>query len=438
MSDRSSIPSSADPARTPIGRRTFVAGAAAGAVPLIMPSISRAAGRGEDTLTVGVIGCGGRGSGAARNALEASEDVRLVAMGDLFPDRLEQSRSNLAGFDAARATVADENCFTGFDAYKGVLSTDCDLVILATPPGFRPDHFAAAIAAGKHVFTEKPVGVDGTGIRKVLAAGEEADRKGLCVVAGTQRRHENSYLAAMAQLHGGALGEMVAGRCYWNMGGLWNVAPDPARSEMENQCRNWLYYPWLSGDHIVEQHVHNLDVINWAFGAHPERVFGVGGRQARTGADYGVIFDHFGLEYGYPDGRFALSMCRQQTGTPGKVEEIVTGTNGRMTMRPGFARIDSGTESGDAWRYRGPNNNPYVTEHVDLQRAIRSGHHLNEAQNVAHSTLTAIMGRESAYTGQEITWEQALNSQQDLMPAVLAFTECPTPPVPVPGRTKFV
>lgn len=428
MTDRPHAPEAS------LGRRLFVAGAAAGAMPLIMPSFARAAGRREETITVGVIGCGGRGTGAARDALEASADVRIVALGDLFPDRLEQSRSNLMQFDAARATVADSNCFSGFDAYQGVLSTDCDLVILATPPGFRPGHFAAAIAAGKHVFTEKPVGVDGTGIRKVLAAGEEADRKGLCVVAGTQRRHENSYLAAMAKLHGGAIGEMVAGRCYWNMGGLWNVAPDPARSEMENQCRNWLYYPWLSGDHIVEQHVHNLDVINWAFGAHPERVFGVGGRQARTGADYGVIYDHFGLEYGYPQGRFALSMCRQQNGTPGKVEEMVSGTQGQMLMRPGFARI----ENGEAWRYTGPNNNPYVTEHVDLQRAIRSGNRINETQNVAYSTLTAIMGREAAYTGQEITWDQALNSKQDLMPAVLAFTECPTPPVPIPGKTKFM
>ena len=416
-----------------LGRRLFVAGAAAGAVPLIMPSFARAAGRREETLTVGVIGCGGRGTGAARDALEASTDVRIVALGDVFPDRLEQSRSNLMQFDAARATVADSNCFSGFDAYRGVLSTDCDIVILATPPGFRPDHFVAAIAAGKHVFTEKPVAVDGTGIRKVLAAGEEADRKGLCVVAGTQRRHENSYLAAMAKLHGGAIGEMVAGRCYWNIGGLWNVAPDPARSEMENQCRNLLYYPCLSGDHIVEQHVHNLDVINWAFGAHPERVFGVGGRQARTGADYGVIYDHFGLEYGYPQGRWALSMCRQQNGTPGKVEEMVTGTQGQMLMRPGFARI----ENGEAWRYTGPNNNPYVTEHVDLQRAIRSGNRLNETRAVAESTLTAIMGREAAYTGQEISWDQALNSKQDLMPAVLAFAECPTPPVPIPGKTKF-
>ncbi len=428
MTDRPHAPEAS------LGRRLFVAGAAAGAMPLIMPSFARAAGRREETITVGVIGCGGRGTGAARDALEASADVRIVALGDLFPDRLEQSRSNLMQFDAARATVADSNCFSGFDAYQGVLSTDCDLVILATPPGFRPGHFAAAIAAGKHVFTEKPVAVDGPGIRKVLAAGEEADRKGLCVVAGTQRRHENSYLAAMAKLHGGAIGEMVAGRCYWNMGGLWNVAPDPARSEMENQCRNWLYYPWLSGDHIVEQHVHNLDVINWAFGAHPERVFGVGGRQARTGADYGVIYDHFGLEYGYPQGRFALSMCRQQNGTPGKVEEMVSGTQGQMLMRPGFARI----ENGEAWRYTGPNNNPYVTEHVDLQRAIRSGNRINETQNVAYSTLTAIMGREAAYTGQEITWDQALNSKQDLMPAVLAFTECPTPPVPIPGKTKFM
>ncbi len=418
----------------PLDRRLFVAGAAAGAVPLLMPSLARAASRREETLTVGLIGCGGRGTGAARDALEASADVRIVALGDLFPDRLASSRSNLEQFDSSRATVADANCFTGFDAYRGVLGTDCDLVILATPPGFRPIHFAAAIEAGKNVFTEKPVAVDGTGIRRFIAAAEEADRKKLCVVAGTQRRHENNYLAAMAKIHGGAIGDPVAGRCYWNMGGLWNVAPEASRSEMENQIRNWLYFPWLSGDHIVEQHIHNLDVINWAFDAHPERVLGVGGRQARTGPDYGVIYDHFGLEYGYPQGRWALSMCRQQNGTPGKVEEMVTGTQGQMLMRPGFARI----ENGEAWRYTGPNNNPYVTEHVDLQRAIRSGHHVNEGRRVAESTLTAIMGREAAYTGQEITWDEAMNSKQDLMPAVMAFTECPTPPVPIPGKTKFM
>ena len=416
-----------------LDRRRFLVGAAAISVPLVLPGFALGSPRRDDTLTVGVIGCGGRGTGAARDALDAGQDVKIVALGDLFPDRLEQCRSNLAQHDAARATVPAAACFSGFDAYRGVLSTDCDVVILATPPGFRPTHFEAAIGAGKHVFMEKPAGVDATGIRKVLAAAAEADRKGLCVVAGTQRRHEKCYLEAMQRLHAGAIGELLAGRCYWNMGSLWNVAPDPSRSEMENQCRNWLYYTWLSGDHIVEQHVHNLDVLNWAFQAHPERVFGVGGRQARTAAEFGHIFDHFGLDYAYPKGRWALSMCRQQDGTTGKVEEMVTGTTGQALLRPGFARLDGPTP----WRFSGDNGDPYVEEHRDLQRAIRQGPRVNEARQVAESTLTAIMGREAAYTGQEITWEQALHSQQDLMPAVLAFTEIPRPPVAVPGRTKF-
>ena len=423
----------------PFDRRDFVrtAGIAAGGL-IAAPAFASTLGRAERELRIGVIGCGGRGSGAAINALEASPDCRITAMGDLFPDRLDSSLARLQEQEIAKAgsriDVPESRRFTGFDAFKGVIASDCDIVILATPPGFRPQHFAAAIDAGKHVFMEKPVAVDAAGIRTVMEAAAKATADKKCVVAGTQRRHEACYLEAMDRIHGGDIGRVLAGRCYWNMGGLWNVAPQEDRSDRENQIRNWLYFTWLSGDHIVEQHVHNLDVMNWAFESVPEKVFGVGGRQARTGEDFGHIFDHFGLEYVYPDDRFAFSMCRQQTDTDGKVEEVLTGSEGSAMLTSGRARLTGAKP----WRFLGRQRNPYVQEHMDLQAAIRGeSPYLNEGRRIAESTLTAIMGREAAYTGKVITFEDALNSEQDLMPDVMEFAQMRHPAVPVPGQTKF-
>ena len=421
--------------RTTVDRRNFVrqAGVAA-AVPLVTPGILKAVQNTEDTITVGLIGCGGRGTGAAWNSLEAGKNVRLVALGDLFEDKLLSSRARLEEKDPERAKVADDHCFVGFDAYQKVINTDCDLVILATPPGFRPQHFAAAVAGGKNVFMEKPVAVDATGIRMVMEGAAAATGKKLSVVAGTQRRHEQCYIEAMKRIHAGEIGEPVAGRCYWNMGGLWNVAPEGDRSDVENQIRNWLYYTWLSGDHIVEQHVHNLDVMNWAFQSTPEKVFGVGGRETRTGEEFGHIFDHFALEYGYPDDHFVLSMCRQQNGTDGKVEEVITGTEGMAKLSSGRAQL----LGPNPWRFTGGQKNPYVQEHIDLQASIRgSGPYLNEGQRIAESTLTAIMGREAAYTGKVVTWEDALNSPQDLMPEVMDFAQMANPGVAIPGKTRM-
>ncbi len=421
-----------------LDRRDFVrAVGIAAAVPTIVSAgptiLGTRLGR-EDVINVGLIGCGGRGSGAAVNALEAGPDVRIHAMADLFPDRLRSSLDNLRNRDAARVDVPESRQFTGFDAFQKVIGTDCDVVILATPPGFRPQHFAAAVEGGKHVFMEKPVAVDASGIRMVMEAAAAANDRKLSVVAGTQRRHEQCYLEAMERLHRGDLGRLLAARCYWNMGSLWNVAAQPDRSEVENQIRNWLYYTWLSGDHIVEQHVHNLDAINWAFQSPPTEVFGVGGRQSRTTDEYGHIFDHFGLEYRYPEDRFAMSMCRQQAGTAGRVEEVITGADGTATLTSGRAVL-TGPK---AWRFKGPQRSPYVQEHMDLQASIRgTGEYLNEGQRIAESTLTAIMGREAAYTGKVITFEDALNSDQDLMPDLMDFTDMPTPPVPVPGRTRM-
>ncbi|XOV74700.1 MAG: Gfo/Idh/MocA family protein [Phycisphaerales bacterium] len=391
----------------------------------------------DETIRVGVIGCGGRGTGAAINSLEAHESTRIVAMADLFEDRLNGSLGWLKNEDelAERVDVGDRR-FTGFDAYKQLLALDeVDLVILATPPGFRPIHFGAAIDARKHVFLEKPVAVDPAGVRAVIEASRRADQQRLSVVTGTQRRHEPSYLQAIEQIRNGSIGDVHSARCAWNQGGLWVHDRKPEYTDMEWQCRNWLYFCWLSGDHIVEQHVHNLDVINWVMGGPPERAYGMGGRQVRTDEKYGDIFDHFAVEYEYAGGRRCLSFCRQQDGTDGRVEESVFGTQGTLTTRPGFAVIDGKAR----WRFTGNNGNPYVHEHVNLIRSVRGdGPYLNEAKGVAESTLTAIMGRISAYTGKAVTWDQAMSSQLDIVPAEFAFGDRPTPEVPVPGRTPLI
>jgi predicted dehydrogenase len=312
-----------EPHPTPVSRRSFVqataAAAAAVGAGLALPGRLHAAapaGAAPDVLRIGLVGCGGRGTGAAVDAMRGSERVELVAMGDLFPDRLETARTTLAALAAEQPAVAakykvtPERCFTGFDAYQQVIGAGVDLVILATPPGFRPAHLAAAVQAGKHVFTEKPVAVDAAGVRSVLATAALAKQKGLGVVAGTQRRHDPGYRATIERLHGGAIGEVLAGRVYWNQGGLWHAARKPEWTDTEWQIRNWLYFTWLSGDHVVEQHIHNIDVANWVLGAHPVRAAGAGGRQQRTDEKFGHVYDHFAVELEYPGGVRVLSMCR--------------------------------------------------------------------------------------------------------------------------------
>ena len=385
---------------------------------------------GSDTVKVGMIGCGGRGTGAAANSAEAAENVKIVAMADTFKDNLDNSRSELRKL-GKQYDVSDDHAFVGLDAYKKVLECELDYVILATPPGFRPQHLKAAIAAGKHVFTEKPVGTDGPGIRAVLEAAEEAKRKGLTVVAGTQRRHQAGYLESMKQIHDGAIGDVTSARVFWNQGGLWHREQQSNWSDLEWQVRNWLYFSWASGDHICEQHVHNLDVANWAVGAHPVRAVGMGGRQVRVEPVYGNIFDHFAIDYEYPNDVHVMSMCRQIEGCEANISEQVVGTKGRWTSN-GY-RLTGETN----WRYRGKEVNPYVQEHIDLIDSIKGGKGLNELQRVAESTLTAIMGRMSAYTGKAVTWEEALNSKLDLFPRELAWGPHPVPPVAIPGTTPL-
>jgi myo-inositol 2-dehydrogenase / D-chiro-inositol 1-dehydrogenase len=416
--------------------QTTAAATAAATASLVLPHRAYAAG--SDTLRVGVVGCGGRGSGAARDCLRGSDGVELVALGDLMPDRLAQCRAQLAevaaedAVFAAKYKVSDDRCFTGFDAYDKVIGSGIDLVILATPPGFRPAQLAAAVAAGLHIFTEKPVAVDANGIRAVLATYERARERGLGIVAGTQRRHQAEYLATIERIHDGAIGEVTGGQVYWNQGALWSREQETGWSDAEWQIRNWLYFTWLSGDHIVEQHVHNIDVANWVLGAHPVRATAVGGRQRRTEPRFGHIYDHFAVDFEYPSGARVMSMARQIAGAANHVGERFAGTRGSSDA--------AGTIDGaNAWRYAKPERsvNPYVQEHTDLVASIRAGRPLNELKQVAESTLSAIMGREAAYTGQAVAWDEMLNAEQDLAPPSLAFGPLDVPAVPMPGVTKL-
>ena len=395
-------------------------------------------GSGGSAIRAGLIGCGGRGTGAAFNILEAADDVEVVAMADLFGDRLTGAYDRLVGENHGnrdRVKVDEQHRYVGFDAYERLLDqAEVDIVMLATPPHFRPMHIDAAVKRGVHVFTEKPVAVDPAGIRTALAAADLAREKNLTIVAGTQRRHERCYLEAMKRIQDGAIGEIIGASCYWNMGGLWVKEPREAWTDMEWQIRNWLYFTWLSGDHIVEQHVHNLDVCNWALGATPVHACGMGGRQVRTDAKYGHIFDHFAIEFEYPNGAHVTSFCRQTGGADSRVEERLHGTKGRAYLSSGRAHLTGENE----WRFDEPNPNPYVQEHRNMLASIRNSEGLNELDNVANSTMTAIMGRTSAYTGKHVSWEKMMSSELDLSPAAYQFGPIAVPPVPTPGQTPLV
>jgi myo-inositol 2-dehydrogenase/D-chiro-inositol 1-dehydrogenase len=352
----------------------------------------------------------------------------------MFADSLDNALKSLMENEtlAKRIDVPAERRFVGFDAYQGVLASDIDVVCIATPPHFRPQHFEAAIAAGKHVFLEKPVAVDAPGVRKVLAAAELAKQKKLAVVSGLQRHHQNGYLEAMQRIHAGQLGKLLYARCSWNMGSLWHRGRDPKWSDMEWQLRNWLYFTWLSGDHIVEQHVHNIDVVNWALKGHPLRARGMGGRQVRTDAKWGNIFDHHAVQFEYQDGFMCFSECRQIDGCANDVSEHVYGADGACHMDSGNWRI----EGKNAWKFAGQGNDPYQTEHDDLFASIRSGNLLNEGQMVAESTMSAILGRMATYTGKVVTWDDAMASNEVWGPEKYEFGALAVDAVPVPGKSK--
>ena len=402
----------------------------------------------DKTLKVALVGCGGRGTGAANQALKADDNIQLVAMADAFEDRLNGSLESLEKeFEGSKkVNVKDKNKFVGFDAYKKAIDL-ADVVILTTPPGFRPYHFEYAVNAGKHVFMEKPVAVDIPGIRKVLEMAKVAKEKKLNVVVGLQRRYQKNYIEIEKQIREGAVGKIVSGQVYWNSSGVWVHPRKAGQSELDYQMRNWYYFNWLCGDHILEQHIHNIDVANWFIGEYPVSAQGMGGRLVRTGPEHGEIFDHHFVEFKYPSGAIISSQCRHQPGTWSKVGEDFQGTKGIVdTNDAGAARI-LGYDNEDIFSYRSRTDpNPYQEEHNELFKSIRNNGVISDAENGAHSTMTAIMGRMATYSGQVINWDEALKSDLQIMPAEVTWDTTPPTspgadgnyPIPTPGKTKVL
>ncbi len=407
---------------------------------------------GSDVIRVGLIGCGsprgGRGRGAAENCVSAGPGVKLVAMADLFKDHLEFSLSHLSKLGKEKVEVPEDRRFVGWDAYQRLLDCkDVDLVILATPPGFRPIHLEAAVKAGKHIFAEKPVAVDGPGVRTVVRAVEEAKGKNLSLVSGLCWRYDLGMREIFKRVHDGAIGDILALQCSYNTGELWHVDRQEGWSDVEWQVRNWLYFAWLSGDFNVEQHIHSLDKMAWVMkDEYPIKAVGLGGRQVRTQPEFGHIYDHHSVVYEYKNGVKLFSNCRQQ---PGKIAHDVSdhiwGTRGVChieTSRPTHGGFRIKEHGGKTWAYRladgAADPGMYVNEHIALINSIRSARPINNGDYMTKSTLMAIMGRMATYTGQEITWEMALNSKEKLGPEKLAFGSYPVPPVAKPGVTKFV
>jgi myo-inositol 2-dehydrogenase/D-chiro-inositol 1-dehydrogenase len=427
-----------------VNRRDFLRTASAGVVgaalaPELLAARARATALGRAEIRVVLIGCGGRGTGAAANALSTTGPVRLVAMADAFRDRLESSLAHLQAEFGERVDVPVERRFHGFDAFRAAVDCDAELVILATPPGFRPQHFSYAVEKHRHVFMEKPVAVDATGVREVLTAAATADARGLKVGVGLQRHHQAHYLETVRRIRAGAIGELVLLRAYWNSAGVWVNPRQPGQTEMEYQMRNWYYFNWLCGDHIVEQHVHNLDVANWLMGGPPARAEGMGGRQVRIGKDFGEIYDHHAVEYTYPNGAKLLSQCRHVPNCAENVSEHAHGTQGTADVSGG--RIEAA--GGWSWKYDGPHWDPYQREHDALFAAVREGGAHNEAANGAIATMTAILGRMATYSGKSIGWDEALASPQALRPTAYAWDAAPPSlpdaagfyPIATPGIT---
>ena len=421
-------------------RRDFIrTSAAVGATLASRTSYVFAAG--SDKVRVGLIGCGGRGTYDTTNCLKSAENVELVAMGDLFKDRLDRSLQNLKGNLGKKVKVTEDTCFVGWDAYKKVVACDdVDMVILTEPPHFRPGHLKAAVEAGKHVFMEKPVAVDPVGVRSVIASSKLADKKRLTIVAGTQSRRLAHLMAGIKRIHDGALGKILGGQCVRIGGGMLGWSPNtkkrqPGWSDMEWHLRRWLFLTWLSGDFIVEMHVHNLDVMNWAIGSHPVQCIGMGGRQVRTGPEYGNVYDHFAVEYEYPNGVRIEYMGSQIDGCTHRSDERLVGTRGSAYLDSGNAII----EGDKPFKYDGPRPSPVIQQHADQIAAIREGKRLNEGKRIAESTMTCIIGRMSAFTGRALKWDWAMNaSKLDLSPPKYGFGALPMRPVAVPGKTKLV
>ncbi len=406
----------------------------------------------DGTIKIALVGCGGRGTGAAMQALLSGQKVKLVAMADAFHDRIDQCFNTLNADDIsdysskvknvkASIDVPEERRFTGFDGYQKAIAL-ADVVILTTPPGFRPIHFEEAIRQGKHVFMEKPVATDPAGIQKVLAAAAIAKQKKLNVVVGLQRHYQNSYRELYKRKN--LIGDIVSAQAWWDNDGVWVHPRQAGQTEMEYQMRNWYYFNWLCGDHINEQHIHNIDAVNWFKGGYPVKAQGLGGRQVRVGKEYGEIFDHHYVEFTYADGSVLNSQCRHIPGTMSKVDEMLVGTKGKIHCGAGSI---SDLKGKSLYQFdQTKENNPYQTEHDELFAAIAKGQYkFADAENGAKSTMTAILGRMATYSGQVIEWDKAINSGIDIMPKTFAWDAAPPIlpnadgyyPIAVPGVTKY-
>lgn len=439
-----------DKKKNKLPRRDFIKTSALAAGAFVAAPVTSKAGyftSVDDTIKIALIGCGGRGTGAAVQALSTKQNVQIVAMADAFEDKLEGSLKNIRNAMAKtpdRVNVKDDHKFVGFDAYKKAIPL-ADVVILATPPGFRPIHFEEAVKQNKQIFMEKPVATGPAGIKRVLAAAKIAKEKKLNVVVGLQRHYQTSYRELIKRVHDGMIGELTSAQVWWNGGGVWMHPRQPQWNEMEYQMRNWYYFNWLCGDHIVEQHIHNIDVMNWAMGDYPTSAQGLGGRQVRVGKDYGEIFDHHYVEFQYGNGVMMNSQCRHIQGTMSKVDELLVGTKGRVFT--GRARIED-LKGNVLYQFDKKNeNSPYNNEHDELFAAIAKGEFkFWDAERAAKSTMTAIMGRMATYSGEVIDWGKALEVDLGYVPDGLDFQSAPPIlpgengmyPVAVPGKTKYM
>ncbi len=420
-----------------ISRRQFLqtgSSALAGATLLSAVPIGRSAhAAGNDLLKVALVGCGSRGNGAADQALSSFGQTKLVTMADVMPDKIQKGLAYLERLHGDKVDVPAERQFTDFDGYKKAIAL-ADVVILATSPGFRPIHFEEAVRQGKHVFMEKPVATDAPGIRQFLAAAGEAKKMNLKVGVGLQRRHQRDYLETVKRIQDGAVGDIQLLRCYWDGGSRDGVEREPGETEMHYQIRNWYYFTWLSGDHIVEQHVHNIDVCYWIKGAHPVRAQGMGGRQVRNSKRHGQIFDHHFVEFEYADGSRMLNQCRQIPGCWPSISEHVSGSKGTADLIAG--RNLFVIKGANAWRYNSKqkSGNAYQQEHDDLFNAIRNDKPYNEADFAGISTMTAILGRMCTYSGQQIDWDDAFNSKIELLPRTFGWD---VEPLVMPDKDGF-
>lgn len=400
------------------------------------PLVNAHVGGGSETLKVGLVGCGNRGSGAIDDALQADPNVKCWALADAFGDRVESCLQKTKKAFPNKVDVTSDRCFTGLDAYKNLIDSGVDVVLLCSPPGFRPQHLRYAVEKKKQIFCEKPMAVDAPGVRSVLESAKMAKEANLNIVSGFCYRSDLPKVETIKRIHEGAIGDIQAIHTTYLTGFLWSYDRQPDWSDTEYQLRNWLYYTWLSGDHIVEQHIHSLDKCAWALGdKYPTSAIGVAGRQTRTDEKFGHIFDHFATVFDYPKGVKVFSFCRQISGCDGGTDDHVIATKGQAQIQRHTIDATGATR----WKYEGPAPVMYQQEHVELFQAIRSGKTVNQGERMAYSTLMGIMGRMAGYTGKKVTWQQALNSKEELMPKDLDLKAAmPFPPIARPGKTQLM